>query len=211
MMDSPRNREGRDFRISASRERRSQEPITTTNALTPGFKFFKRLDIRDTARCFNEGKFMDEVGTNFYSMENIKGRFREHRIEVAGTTLESILGLGAIYEQTACENLQDMPDIVALLEKKLKAMKTDFRGCKASEEIYNWSDYDEIWGFQSIPRDHPERGKFEKALKDRMRGKPTGLNKAYWPAFYRRMEDKGTPGWAGWFPAQRNTTDLGNS
>jgi hypothetical protein len=212
MMDSPRDREGRDFRISASRERMTQAPIITGKPLTPGFKFFKRLDIRDTARCFNEGKFMDEVGTNYYSMENIKGRFREHRIEVAGTTLESILGLGAIYEQTACENLQDMPDIVALLEKKLKAMKTDFRGCKASEEIFKWSDYDEIWGFQSIPRDHPEREKFEKAFKDRMQGKPTGLNKGYWPAFYRRMEDKGTQGhWAGWFPAQRDTTDLGNS
>ncbi len=77
-------------------------------------------------------------------MENIKGRFRERRIEVAGNTHESMLGLGAKYEQTACENLQDMPDIVAVREKKLKAMKTDFRGCKASEEIYKGSDYDEV-------------------------------------------------------------------
>jgi hypothetical protein len=109
---------------------------------------------------------------------------------VAGTTLESILGLGAIYEQTACENLRDMPEMVALLEKDLKKMKTDFRGNKEREETYNWSDYDEIWGFQSIPTDHPEREKHMKELMDRIQGKPAGLTKDRWPAFYRRMEDK---------------------
>eukprot|EP00972_Heterocapsa_arctica_P048937 7209912-Heterocapsa_arctica.AAC.1 len=93
-MDSPRMRADRNFRISAVRAHDSEHPQER-----PGFKLYKRCEIRDTAAYFNEKNFMDRVQANTYTMEGVAGTFREHPGEVASTILESILGLGTIYEQ----------------------------------------------------------------------------------------------------------------
>eukprot|EP00972_Heterocapsa_arctica_P028797 4236146-Heterocapsa_arctica.AAC.1 len=86
-------RTDRNFRISAARAFDPEQPQER-----PGFKFYKRCDIKDTATYFNVKNFMDRVEANAYTMEGVEGTFREHQVEVAGTILESILGLGAIYE-----------------------------------------------------------------------------------------------------------------
>eukprot|EP00972_Heterocapsa_arctica_P054615 8044437-Heterocapsa_arctica.AAC.1 len=48
-MDSPRMRSDRNFGISAARAYNPEHPLER-----PGFKFFKRCDIRDTAAYFNK-------------------------------------------------------------------------------------------------------------------------------------------------------------
>eukprot|EP00972_Heterocapsa_arctica_P004138 614973-Heterocapsa_arctica.AAC.1 len=61
-MDSPRMRTDRNFRISAARD--PEHPRER-----PGFKLYKRCDIRDTATYFNMKNFMDRVEANTYTME----------------------------------------------------------------------------------------------------------------------------------------------
>eukprot|EP00972_Heterocapsa_arctica_P015012 2212944-Heterocapsa_arctica.AAC.1 len=87
-MDSPRLRADRDFRISAARAIDPEHPRER-----PGFKLYKRCDIRDTVAYFNEKHFMDRLVANTYTIEGVEGTFSEHPVEVAGAILESILGL----------------------------------------------------------------------------------------------------------------------
>eukprot|EP00972_Heterocapsa_arctica_P060806 8969973-Heterocapsa_arctica.AAC.1 len=58
-----------------------------------------RCDIRDTAGFLRKMKHMSGKEDNIYTIENVEGTVREHTIEVAGTIMESILGLGALHEQ----------------------------------------------------------------------------------------------------------------
>eukprot|EP00972_Heterocapsa_arctica_P108414 15967017-Heterocapsa_arctica.AAC.1 len=78
-------------------------------------------------------------------MEGVEGTFREHPLEVAGTILESILGLGATYEQYGFEELTELPEMVALLEEELKNQTTHFRSHRMRKKEWQWDEYDEIW------------------------------------------------------------------
>ena len=80
-----------------------------------------RCDIRYSAEFFIDKNFVDTVEANYYTWPNTRGRFKEHRIEVAGTTLEAILGLGAIYEHKGYAEFVDMPEIVAMIEMEMKS------------------------------------------------------------------------------------------
>eukprot|EP00972_Heterocapsa_arctica_P043924 6486244-Heterocapsa_arctica.AAC.1 len=60
---------------------------------------------------------MDRVEAKTYTIEGAPGTFREHPIEVAGTILESILELGAIFEEHGFEELEDLPEMVVELEE----------------------------------------------------------------------------------------------
>eukprot|EP00972_Heterocapsa_arctica_P046320 6833740-Heterocapsa_arctica.AAC.1 len=60
-------------------------------------------------------------------MEGVAGTFREHPVELAGTILESILGLGTIYEQHGFEELTELPEMVAFLDWEMKSQTTHFR------------------------------------------------------------------------------------
>eukprot|EP00972_Heterocapsa_arctica_P051369 7555611-Heterocapsa_arctica.AAC.1 len=66
-------RSDRNFRISAARAYDPDHPLER-----PGFKLYKRCDIRDTATYFLRMKFMERVEANIYTMEGAPGTFREH-------------------------------------------------------------------------------------------------------------------------------------
>eukprot|EP00972_Heterocapsa_arctica_P014023 2066497-Heterocapsa_arctica.AAC.1 len=87
-MDSPRTKSYRNYRISAVRMTNPEIPQEKA-----GFKLFRRGDIRDTAGFFEQMNFMEPVKRNIYRIEGVDRNFKEHPIEVAGSTLESILGL----------------------------------------------------------------------------------------------------------------------
>eukprot|EP00972_Heterocapsa_arctica_P056434 8326054-Heterocapsa_arctica.AAC.1 len=78
-----------------------------------------RGDIRDTAAYFEGMNFMEAIEGGLYRKEGEDNNYREHSIEVAGSTLESILGLGMMYEDFGYEELSDMPEIVTMLETGL--------------------------------------------------------------------------------------------
>eukprot|EP00972_Heterocapsa_arctica_P075871 11192070-Heterocapsa_arctica.AAC.1 len=59
-------------------------------------------------------------------MEGAPGTFSEHPVELAGTILESIPGLGAIYQKHGFKELEDLPEMVAILEEDLKRQRTNF-------------------------------------------------------------------------------------
>eukprot|EP00972_Heterocapsa_arctica_P020088 2965615-Heterocapsa_arctica.AAC.1 len=70
-------------------------------------------------------EYMDRVEANIYTMEGAPGTFREHPVEVAGTILESILGLGAIFEEHKFKELEDLPEMVVELEEGLKRQRAN--------------------------------------------------------------------------------------
>ena len=71
--------------------------------------------------------FMEKVLGTTYTKEDQEGTYREHSIEVAGSTVESILGLGMIYEDYKYEELEDMPDIVEFMEAGLMTRNMERR------------------------------------------------------------------------------------
>ena len=112
---------------------------------------------------------------------------------MAGTTLESILGLGAIYEQTGNTELQDLQPMIAMLENDLKSINTDFRADKVPKKEWNRDEYDEVWGFDGIPPDCPDRDFHVSALADRTdKDTPTMLDEREWPDFHKCMAKRGT-------------------
>ena len=104
-MHSPRTSSDKNFRLSATR-------VKMGGDIRPGYIFFMRGDIRDTADYFESMEFMEKVQGTTYTKESQEGIFREHSIEVAGSTVESILGLGMIYEDFKYEELEDLPEII---------------------------------------------------------------------------------------------------
>ena len=57
-------------------------------------------------------------------------------------------------------------------------MYTDFRANRRPRNVWNWDEYDEIWGFDHIPRDYPDRERHMEAFIDRSKGNtPTMLEK----------------------------------
>eukprot|EP00972_Heterocapsa_arctica_P024877 3668867-Heterocapsa_arctica.AAC.1 len=93
-IDSPRTRSDTNSRISVVMDFDQNAPDERA-----AFKLFKRCDIRDTASFLRSMKYMEGVEGNDYTIEDRPGTFRERPIEVEGTILESILGLGAIFEE----------------------------------------------------------------------------------------------------------------
>ncbi len=154
---SPRTPSDKKFRISATR-------VNMVGQVRPGYRFFMRGDIRDTAAYFESMGFMGKVEGTTYTREGQEGTYREHPIEVAGTTVESILGLGMVYEDHKYEELEDMPAIVEFVEAGLMTKNLDRR----SERRYltnhylaglneeKWDEYDEIWGFAMVPESNPD-------------------------------------------------------
>eukprot|EP00972_Heterocapsa_arctica_P092058 13578181-Heterocapsa_arctica.AAC.1 len=88
---------------------------------------------------------MEPVEGNAYSIEGVEGTFREHSIEVAGATLEHILGLGAAYEDYGYEELTEMPEIVAYSESGLMCPNMNHRSARIRRKEWLWDEYDEIW------------------------------------------------------------------
>eukprot|EP00972_Heterocapsa_arctica_P050276 7392913-Heterocapsa_arctica.AAC.1 len=91
---SPRTKSDRNSRIRVVMDFDQNFPNERAS-----FKFFKRSDIRDTASFFRSMKYMEGTEGNDYTIEDRPGTYRKHPIEVQGTILEIILGLGAIYEE----------------------------------------------------------------------------------------------------------------
>eukprot|EP00972_Heterocapsa_arctica_P027611 4059687-Heterocapsa_arctica.AAC.1 len=81
------------------------------------FKFFKGCDIRDTASFLRTMRYMEGKEDNLYTVEGWPGTFREQPIEVHGTILESILGLGAIFEEYGFPELKYLPEMVVEIEE----------------------------------------------------------------------------------------------
>eukprot|EP00972_Heterocapsa_arctica_P036328 5346293-Heterocapsa_arctica.AAC.1 len=78
-------------------------------------------------------------------MEGVAGTFREHPVEVACTILESILGLGTIYEQHGFGELKELPEMVAMLESDLMSQSTNYISHRMRKKEWQWDEYDEIW------------------------------------------------------------------
>eukprot|EP00972_Heterocapsa_arctica_P054903 8094890-Heterocapsa_arctica.AAC.1 len=72
-MDSPRMKSYRNLKICAARACDPEHPQER-----PGFKVYKRCDIRDTAAYFNQKSCLERVEANIYTMEGVAGTFREH-------------------------------------------------------------------------------------------------------------------------------------
>eukprot|EP00972_Heterocapsa_arctica_P111895 16428726-Heterocapsa_arctica.AAC.1 len=75
------------------------------------FKFFERCDIRDTASFLRTMQYTEGSESNEYTIEGRPGIIREHSIEVRATVLESIMGLGALYEEHVFTELEDMLEL----------------------------------------------------------------------------------------------------
>eukprot|EP00972_Heterocapsa_arctica_P115709 16449298-Heterocapsa_arctica.AAC.1 len=103
-------RADRNFRISAARACNPEHPQER-----PGFKFYKRCDIRDTAAYFNKKNYMDRVEANIYTMEGVAGAFREHPVEVA-----------------------ELPEMVAMLGSDLMSQRTNFRSHRMRKKEWQW-------------------------------------------------------------------------
>eukprot|EP00972_Heterocapsa_arctica_P050249 7390514-Heterocapsa_arctica.AAC.1 len=71
-------------------------------------------------------------------MEGVEGTFREHPVEVAGTILDNILGLGIMYEHYGFEELTELPEMVALIEEQLKSQTTHFRSDRIRKKEWQW-------------------------------------------------------------------------
>eukprot|EP00972_Heterocapsa_arctica_P095839 14139923-Heterocapsa_arctica.AAC.1 len=93
-------------------------------------------------------EYMDGEEDNIFTIEGFTGTFREHPTEVAGTILESILGLGAIFEEHGFTELEDLPELVVEIEEGLKLQRTNFRSHRMRKKDWIWDEYDEIWGFE---------------------------------------------------------------
>jgi hypothetical protein len=68
-------------------------------------------------------------------------------------------------------------------------MHTDIRSTRKPRKVWNWDEYDEIWGFDNIPHDYPDRVRHAEALADRSeRNIPTMLEENCWVDDFARME-----------------------
>ena len=185
---SPRTSTDKKFRISATR--------VNMVGQKPGYIFFMRGDIRDTAAYFENMGFMEKLEATTYTREGQAGTLREHPIEVAGTIVESILGLGLVYEDCQYEELEDMPAIVEFMEAGLMTQDVERR----SEMMYlknryratltkeKWDEYDEILGFAMIPESDPEIMRNLEGLRNRQAGVPDQLEEDELADFYARIQ-----------------------
>eukprot|EP00972_Heterocapsa_arctica_P078815 11622984-Heterocapsa_arctica.AAC.1 len=133
--------------------------------------------------------YMEGKDANFYTIEGWPGTFREHPKEVPGTILESILGLGAIYEEHGFTELEDLPELVVEIEEGLKTCRINFRAHSTRRKDWIWDEYDEIWGFKEVPTNYLDDQTHADALEDRsVRGVPTQIEEQDLDDFNERME-----------------------
>eukprot|EP00972_Heterocapsa_arctica_P000599 88240-Heterocapsa_arctica.AAC.1 len=59
---------------------------------------------------------MAPIVGGLYTRENAVGEYREHYIDIAGSIVESIFGLGMMYQDHGYEELSDMTEIVNFME-----------------------------------------------------------------------------------------------
>eukprot|EP00972_Heterocapsa_arctica_P009681 1425995-Heterocapsa_arctica.AAC.1 len=81
--------------------------------------------------------------------------------------MESILDLGAISEEHGFTELEDMPELVVEIEEGLKTHKRSIRAHSTRRKDWLWDEYDEIWGFDDVPRSFPDYQTHVDALEDR--------------------------------------------
>eukprot|EP00972_Heterocapsa_arctica_P058422 8618897-Heterocapsa_arctica.AAC.1 len=81
--------------------------------------------------------------------------------------LESSLGLGAIFAEHGFIELEDMPELVVEIEEGLKTRRRNFRAHNPRRTDWLWDEYDEIWGFDDVPRGFPDYQIQVDALEDR--------------------------------------------
>jgi hypothetical protein len=192
-MNSPRTSNDKKFRISATRM-----PCTIAG-IKSGTKLFMRGDIRDMARYFEGMEFMKKIEGTTYTREGQPGTLMEHAVEITGAIVESILGLGMVYEDFKYEELEDMPAIVACIEEGLMAMHLERRSARrymsdyhqTGKEQWKWDEYDEVWGFSNVPRDHPDYVRELEAHRLRQAGIPEQLEEDELEGFYARMRRRG--------------------
>ena len=186
---SPRTPSDKKFRLSATR-------VNMVGQNKPGYIFFMRGDIRDTAAYFESMGFMGKLEGTTYTREGQAGTFREHPIEVAGTIVESILGLGLVYEERQYEELEDIPAIVEFMEaglmtqdvkrrSEMRYLKNRYRATLTKEK---WDEYDEIWGFAMIPESDPDMTRNLEGLRNRQAGVPDQLEEDELADFYARIQ-----------------------
>eukprot|EP00972_Heterocapsa_arctica_P024581 3624425-Heterocapsa_arctica.AAC.2 len=67
--------------------------------------------------------------------------------------------------------------MVVDIEEGLKRYRANSRSHRMRKKEWKWHEYDEIWGFQDVPRDFPDYQTHADALQDRHeRGVPTLLD-----------------------------------
>jgi len=189
MMISPRAPKDKNFKLSSARVQYVDETMRA------GFRFYLKGDIRDTADYFRNMNFMGPIVGRTYTRESTAGTFREHPIEIAGSIVESILGLGMMYMDHHYEELSDMPEIVDFIESGLSKLNLGRRSEKLySEEYYQtgkeqwkWDEYDEIWGFDSVPSRHPNYTRDMEGLRNRQAGEPDQLDERELEPYLARM------------------------
>jgi hypothetical protein len=185
---SPRTSTDKKFRFSATR--------VNMVGQKPGYKFFMRGDIRDTAAYFESMGFMEKLEATTYTKEGQLGTFREHPTEVAGTIVESIFGLGLVYEEFQYEELEDIPAIVEYMEAGLMTLdlkrRSDMRyqrnRFRATLTKEKWDEYDEIWGFAMIPENDANMLRNLDGLRNRQAGVPDQLEEDELAELYARMQ-----------------------
>eukprot|EP00972_Heterocapsa_arctica_P016939 2500384-Heterocapsa_arctica.AAC.1 len=66
-----------------------------------------------------------------------------------------------------------MPEIVAYLESGLMCQNMNRRSARIRRKEWFWDEYDEIWGFDTVPENFPDYHVHAEALRDRCeRGVP---------------------------------------
>eukprot|EP00972_Heterocapsa_arctica_P104195 15355634-Heterocapsa_arctica.AAC.1 len=70
-----------------------------------------------------------------------------------------MLGLGAIFAEHRYNELEDLPVIINELEKGLRRHNSESKKTKRHAIAESeWDEYDEIWGFDDVPRGFPDYG-----------------------------------------------------
>eukprot|EP00972_Heterocapsa_arctica_P050968 7492173-Heterocapsa_arctica.AAC.1 len=57
--------------------------------------------------------------------------------------------------------------MVVEIEEGLKRHRTNFISHRMRKKDCLWDEYDEIWGFEEVPREHPDYQTHADALQDR--------------------------------------------
>ncbi len=86
--------------------------------------------------------------------------------------------------------LEDLPDMVAMIETDLKRQITRILANGIRDEDSFWDEYDEIWGFDDAPRGFEDYEVHVQARLDRVRGIPTQIQAEDLGALYTRVEKR---------------------
>ena len=101
-----------------------------------------------------------------------------------------------MYQDYLYEELSDMPEIVNFMEAGLMGQNLGRRSerlrmadyYQMGQEQRKWDEYDEIWGFGSVPTNIPTFVRDLQGLRNRQAGTPDQLEESEAADFYARME-----------------------